>query len=162
MNCRELSSEWLSYMDGRSTAAQRSRIESHSRECAACRRRASEYRELWSTLEEAPAIEPSLAFEARVRARIEAQRRPHFWGWLMPSPRLAFALALLMALSVWFARVPADVTTAQSDEEFRVISDLRVLENYDVLKDFSALSELPPSTPVAQPVAAPAGGQARM
>ena len=63
-----------------------------------------------------------------------------------------------MALSVWFARVPTDVTTAQSDQEFKMIRDLRVLENYDVLKDFSALSELPPATP-AQPAAAPVNNQ---
>jgi anti-sigma factor RsiW len=162
MNCEELSLEWLSYMDGRITPAQRSRIESHSRECAECRRRAAEYHGLWSALEEVPAMEPSLAFNARVRARIAAEQRPHFWDWLMPSPRLAFALALLMALSVWFARVPADVTTAQSDEEFRMIRDMRVLENYDVLEDFSALSELPSAQPAAQPVAAPVSGQARM
>lgn len=159
MNCRELSSEWLSYMDGRSTPAQRSRIEVHSLECAACRLRAAEYRELWSALEEVPIAKPSPAFDAGVRARIAAQRRPRFWDWLVPSPRLAFALALLMALSVWFARMPTGVTTAQSDQDFKMIRDLRVLENYDVLKDFSALSELPPASQPAQPAAAPANDQ---
>jgi anti-sigma factor RsiW len=159
MNCQELSSDWLSYMDGRSTPAQRSRIEGHSLECAACRLRAAEYRELWSALEEVPMAEPSPAFNASVRARIAAESRPHFWDWMVPSPRLAFALALLMALSVWFARVPTDVTTAQSDQEFKMIRDLRVLENYDVLKDFSALSELPPAAQPAQPDGAPVNNQ---
>ncbi len=159
MRCEELSSEWLSYMDGRATSAERKRLEGHFLECAACHSRAEEYHQLWSVLAEAPVTEPSLGFNARVRARIASQRQPHFWDWMVPSRRLAFAMALLMALSVWFARVPGDVTTAQSDQEFLMIRDLHVLENYDVLKDFSALSELPPASPADQPAQVAPDGQ---
>jgi len=67
----------------------------------------------------------------------------------VPAPRLAFALAILLALSVWMGKFPTAenaVATAQSEQDFHVIKDLGVLENYDVLKGFDALSELPVST----------------
>jgi hypothetical protein len=97
-------------------------------------------------LEEMPISEPSLGFDARLRQRIAAEPRHHFWeGWL-PAPRLAFAMSMLLVMSAWIARLPLDVPTAsKTEEDYHMIKDLRVLEDYDVLSNFEALSELPPS-----------------
>jgi anti-sigma factor RsiW len=151
MICDKFPTEWLAYLDGRASVTERKRLENHCQDCAECQRRAVEYSQLWSVLEEAPVSEPSMGFNARIRARVAAEPRPHFWDGLLPTPRLAFALGLLMVLSAWFARVPLDTTTAQSDQDFRMIRDLRVLENYDVLRDFGALSEIPAASPAQQP-----------
>jgi anti-sigma factor RsiW len=148
-NCERISSELIPYLDGRANAAEQSAVESHAAVCPACRERIEEFRKLFGVLNQMPAIEPSAAFDARVRERISAEPRGSLFDWLVPAPRLAFALAILLALSVWMGKFPTaenSVATAQSEQDFHVIKDLGVLENYDVLKGFDALSELPVAT----------------
>jgi len=155
MNCERISTELIAYLDGRAGAAERREMESHLAACAACRARAEGFRGVWKALEEIPVVEPSLGFDARIRQRIAAEPRPRPWSWLMPSPRLAFSLCLLVALSAYISsRPPAMTESAPPTEEgFKMIKDLPVLEDYDVLSNFEALSELPqaqPQDPAAQ------------
>jgi anti-sigma factor RsiW len=159
MNCEHISTQLVAYMDGRATEPERREVEAHLESCAACRTRVEEFRRLWTVLDEAPVVEPSLGFDARMRQRVAAEPRPRLWSWLVPSPRLAFAVALLAVMSVWFSSPPPAVepSVVQSEQEFKMIKDLGVLENYDVLNDFDALSELPPVQP--QPVERPADRQ---
>ena len=99
---------------------------------------------MFGVLNEMPAIEPSAAFNARLRERLAAEPRPNFFRWFLPAPRLAFALAMLLAIFVWMGRFqPVDTATAQSEQDFHAIKDLGVLENYEMLKSLDALSELP-------------------
>jgi anti-sigma factor RsiW len=150
MKCEDVSKELIGYLDRRANSAERRQVEEHLTKCAACRARAGEFRELWSVLEEVPAIEPSFGFDARVRQRVAAEPRPR-WFDFVPQPRLAFSMALLFALSVWLAKLPqsntgAVATTVQADsEQFQAIKDLGVLDNYEVLTKFDALSELTPT-----------------
>lgn len=163
MNCENIAGELIAYLDGRASEKERGTVEAHLKSCPACRERAEEFRRLWNVLEEAPAIEPSPGFDARLSQRMAAAPRVRRWGWLVPAPRLSFALALLLAASVWISlRPPAGVNSqgapANSEEEFQMIKDLGVLENYDVLKNFDALSELPAARPSQTPPAAPQTG----
>jgi hypothetical protein len=107
-------------------------------------------------LDEVPLVEPSLGFDARIRARIAEEPRRGWLGWLVPQPRLAFAMTLLLALSVWMANLPRESNGTGSEQDFEAIKDLGVLENYDVLSKFDALSEVPvdaaPPDQQAQPV----------
>ena len=157
MNCEKMGIQLITYLDGNANSGERREVDAHLAECAACRVRAEEYRRIWTALEQVPDVEPSLTFDARVRQRIAAEPKPKFWGWFVPSPRLALSLALLVALSCWLTVIPTDrgplTPVAQSDQDFKMIKDLRVLEDYDVLTKFDALSELPeeqPATPPAQ------------
>jgi hypothetical protein len=98
-----------------------------------------------------------------LRARIAAEpARAGFWGWL-PSPRLAFAVTALMAMSVWMSSLPGvktnpsvvgqtiEASKISAESDFGMIRDLPVLENYDVISKFDALSELPgPDTASSQ------------
>jgi anti-sigma factor RsiW len=145
MNCERISTELIAYLDGRAGAAERHEVETHLAVCAACRARAEEFRGVWKALEEIPVVEPSLGFNAQMRQRIAMEPRPQRWTWLIPSPRLAFSLSLLVALSVYISsRPPAMTESAPPTEEgFKMIKDLPVLEDYDVLSNFEALSELP-------------------
>jgi hypothetical protein len=98
-----------------------------------------------------PIHEPSLGFDARLRQRIAAEPRPRWFTWLVPQPRLAFSMALLVAVSIWMSRLPqsqpASFANAPSEEEqFQMIDHLGVLENFDVLSKSDVLSELPPRT----------------
>ena len=153
--CAALESKLVEYLDGRARPAERRAVEEHLSGCASCRLRAEEFRALWSALDDLPAISPSPAFDASLRARIAAEPpRRGFWDW-MPSPRIAFAVTALVAMSVWMSSAPrvttnpsvvsqaiqASKVTAESD--FGMIRDLPVLENYDVVSKFDALSELP-------------------
>jgi anti-sigma factor RsiW len=153
MKCEDVSKELIAYLDRRANSAERAVVEIHLKDCAACRSRAEDFRKLWNLLDEVPVHEPSVGFDAKVRQRIAAEGRPRWFARLVPQPRLAFTMALLVALSVWMSRLPQEnlATSAPSDEEqFQVIKDLGVLENYDVLSKSDALSELPPMAP-AQP-----------
>jgi len=155
MKCEEVAKELIGYLDRRANSAERRQVEEHLLECAACRMRAEEFRGVWNALEEVPAVEPSFGFDARVRQRVAQEPRPRWFAWFVPQPRLAFSLALLLALSVWIAKmpqrhvVPGPATAANETEQFQEIQDLPVLENYEVLTKLDALSELSPA--VAQP-----------
>jgi hypothetical protein len=82
-------------------------------------------------------------------------RRAGLWAWLAPSPRLALAATVLVVFSVWLSSQrpgpqPVASTAPQSIEaEFRMIQDLPVLEDYDVVASFDALGELPVQSPAA-------------
>lgn len=153
--CTALESILVEYLDGRARPAERRTVEQHLEGCSSCRVRVQEFRALWSEIEDLPEIAPSPAFDASMRARIAAEPvRRSFWDWL-PSPRLAFAVTALIAMSVWMSSMPhviphpsmvsqqiqASKQTAESD--FGMIRDLPELENFDVISKFDALSELP-------------------
>ena len=154
VNCERVSFALIPYLDGRASPSEQSAVEAHAAVCPECHERIEEFRQLYSVLNEMPVVEPSLAFDARLRQRIAAEPQRQWFQWLLPAPRLAFALAMLLALSVWmgkFQQSDNSAASAQSEQDFHVIKDLGVLENYDVLKGFDALSELPVSTqPPAQ------------
>jgi anti-sigma factor RsiW len=163
MSCEKIEKKWIAYFDGKASATERREVEAHIEACGACAQRAAEYRALWGVLDELPAIAPSASFDAAVRARVAAEIPARSsWRWFVPSPRLAFAVSCLLVLSVWFASRPAQVeplpaavttaatTQASSEADFRMINDLPELENYDVLTNFDALSDLP-TTPAVQP-----------
>jgi anti-sigma factor RsiW len=152
MKCEDVERELIGYLDRRANSAERRQVEEHVTACAACRTRAEEFRELWLVLEEVPAIEPSFGFDARLRRRVAAEPSPRWFGFV-PQPRLAFSMALLFALSLWMAKIPQpdknSVAAPTESEQFQAIKDLGVLDNYEVLTKFDALSEL--NAPVPQP-----------
>jgi len=151
MKCEEAARDLIGYLDRRANSAERSAVEEHLTCCAACRARAEQLRGVWSVMDEVPAIGPSFGFDARVRARVAAEPQPRWFRWLMPQPRLAFSLALLLVLSVWMVKLPQQSAglhpgaVTNETEQFQEISDLGVLENYEVLTKVDALSELVPT-----------------
>jgi len=150
MKCENISKELVAYLDRRASSAERRMVEEHLAECAICHKRAEEFRELWSVMDEMAVIEPSLGFDARVRQRVAAEPSRGWLGWLVPQPRLAFSMAFLLLLSVWITRLPvqpgvAVPSTSAQQEDFNAIKDLGVLENYDVVTKMDALSELAPA-----------------
>jgi anti-sigma factor RsiW len=153
MSCKRIEGKLIAFMDGRASDSDRRVVESHLKECTACQARVEGFCGVWSMLNEVPVVEPSQAFEARLRARMAAEpQRVGFWAGLaamLPSPRLALAVALLAVFSMWQSSRPVTVNEnaapVSSDAEFRMIQDLPVLENYDVLTSLDALAQ-----PVAQ------------
>jgi negative regulator of sigma E activity len=100
--------------------------------------RVNEFRAVAGLLDELPVIEPSEAFDVRVRARVAAEPvKQSWWAWFMPAPRVAFAASMLLLAMVWIGTRsgPSQPQIAQED--------IPVLENYDVLSNFDPLTELP-------------------
>ena len=82
----------LPYVDERLKPGERLEVEKHLGACAACQLRVNEFRAVTSLLDEVPQIEPSAAFDVRVRARVAAEPvKQGWWAWFAPSPRVAFA-----------------------------------------------------------------------
>jgi anti-sigma factor RsiW len=143
MSCGRMENKILAYVDGRLKESERLEMEKHLSTCGACQLRVNEFRAVASLLEEVPQIEPSEAFDVRVRARVAAEPvKQGWWVLFMPSPRVAFAASLLLLATVWVASRPTDRTLTAADEA-QINQDLPVLENFDVLSDFGALTDLP-------------------
>jgi anti-sigma factor RsiW len=143
MSCTRMESKILGYVDGRLKESERLEMEKHLSTCGACQLRVNEFRAVASLLDEVPQIEPSPAFDVRVRARVAAEPvKQGWWAWFTPSPRVAFAASLLLLATVWVGSRPTDRTLTAADEA-QINQDLPVLENYDVLSDFGALTDLP-------------------
>jgi anti-sigma factor RsiW len=147
MSCNRMESRILPYVDGRLKAGEMKEMEAHLKTCAACELRVNEFRALSGLLDELPRIEPSGAFDARVRARVAAEPvKQSWWSVFAPSPRVAFAASMLLLATVWFGSRPNETlapTNTGVEQEAQVVSDLPVLENMDVLSNFDALSDLP-------------------
>lgn len=149
MSCDRMESRILPYVDGRLKASEQRAVEAHIAECPACRVRVNEFRAVSGLLDELPQIEPSGAFDARVRARIAAEPvKQSWWAWLAPSPRVAFAASLLLLATVWVGSRPGTPGGHPNYAAGPIIidsNDLPVLENFDVLANFEPLTDLPQS-----------------
>src|SRR5579859_2540858 len=69
MSCRRMENKILPYVDGRVKESERLEMEKHLASCSACQLRVNEFRQVSGFLDELPQIEPSAAFDVRVRAR---------------------------------------------------------------------------------------------
>ena len=145
MSCNRMENRILPYVDGRLKASEMREVEAHLKTCAACLVRVNEFRAVSGLLDELPQIEPSGAFDARVRARVAAEPvKQNWWAVFAPSVRVVFAAAMLLVATVWIGSRPGDTLNGPNvPTEEAVVGDLPVLENFDVLSNFDALSDLP-------------------
>ncbi|HXW99701.1 MAG TPA: zf-HC2 domain-containing protein [Candidatus Acidoferrales bacterium] len=156
MSCNRMEHWMLEYLDGSLSENHRREADAHLETCDICRLRVKEFRAVSGILDELPPVEPSAAFDIRMQARIAAEpKRSSFLAWLSPGPRVAFAASLLLLLVMWSANRPTDVDDyighpPTVEEQFRMIKDLPVLEDYDVLANFEPLGSLPPAAQADQ------------
>jgi anti-sigma factor RsiW len=154
MSCTRMETRLLGYIDGRLKEKEQREMEKHLAACPTCMVRVNEFRSVSSLLDELPQIEPSAAFDVRVRARIAAEPvKQDWWSWLGAAPRVLVAASMLLLATVWVGHRPADnanMANPNGGEEAQIMQDqdLPVLENYDVLANFEPLTEL------SQPVSA--------
>jgi len=149
MSCGRMEKQMLPYVDGRLKVSEQRAIEAHLADCAACRVRVNEFRAVSGLLDELPEIEPSGAFDARVRARVAAEPvKQSWWAAFAPSPRAALAASMLLLATIWIGSRPT-ATTPGNSQNVAVNpanidpNDLPVLENYDILANFEPLTDLP-------------------
>jgi anti-sigma factor RsiW len=142
-----MESRILAYLDGRMKESERAEVQKHLDGCTVCRVRAAEFSAVSDLLEELPVIEPSPAFDVRVRARIAAEPvKQSWWAWMRPSPRIAFAASALLLATIWLGygsrTVPLPISPEEADAA--IMQDLPVMEDHDALTNFEPLKELPP------------------
>ena len=147
MSCERMENRILAYLDGRLNESEHAEVQKHLDGCAACRVRANEFSSVSDLLDELPVIEPSSAFDVRVRALIAAEPvKQSWWAWLRPSPRIAFAASMLLLATVLVSyradNNPPLIPPDQADAG--MMQDLSVLEDHDTLSNFEPLKELPP------------------
>jgi anti-sigma factor RsiW len=148
MSCERMESRILGYVDGRLKDSERAEAEKHFAACAACRVRVNEFRAVGELLGELPMVEPSPAFDVRVRARMTAEPvRQSWWAWLRPSPRIALAASLLLLAILWIGQrsqqiAPLPISPEEADAS--MMQDISVMEDHDTLANFEPLKELPP------------------
>jgi anti-sigma factor RsiW len=128
----------LGYVDGRLKEGERLEMEKHLSTCAPCQLRVTEFSSVHALLDELPMIEPSEAFDLRVRARVAAEpAKQSWWAGFLPSPRVAFAASMLLLGTLWIGTFSGPIDTPIDQ------TDIPVLENYDVISSFEPLTELP-------------------
>ena len=149
MSCSWMEKQMMPFVDGRLKASEQREVEAHLAACAACRLRVNEFRAVSGLLDELPQIEPSGAFDARVRARVAAEPvKQSWWAVFAPSPRAAFAASMLLLATIWVGSRSSNVNTTDVGSNGLTVQgidpgDLPVLENYDILANFEPLTELP-------------------
>ena len=152
MSCERMESRILAYVDGRLSESERAEVQKHVDACPACRVRATEFSSVSDLLDELPVIEPSPAFDVRVRARIAAEPVKQswwalLWATLRPSLRIALAASMLLLATVFVSyrdSVPTPPVMSQPEIDAGLNQDLSVLEDHDTLSNFEPLKELPP------------------
>ena len=138
MSCSRMENKILGYVDGRLKEGERLEMEKHLSTCAPCQLRVTEFSSVHALLDELPMIEPSEAFDLRVRARVAAEpAKQSWWAGFMPSPRVAFAASMLLLGTLWIGTFSGSIDTPIDQ------ADVPVLENYDVISSFEPLTELP-------------------
>ena len=148
MSCTKMEERILAYVDGRLKDRERSETEKHLASCAACRVRVNEFRSVGELLDELPLMEPSPAFDVRVRALVAAEPvKQSWWAWLRPSPRIAFAASALLVATLWIGYrsrpIAPDISPDEADAQ--MMQDISVMEDHDTLANFEPLKELPPA-----------------
>jgi len=149
MSCWRMEKQMLPYVDGRLKVSEQREVEAHLADCAACRLRVNEFRAVSGLLDELPQIEPSGAFDARVRARVAAEPvKQSWWAAFAPSPRAALAASMLLLATIWIGsrpapKMPGESQNAAVNPANIDPNDLPVLENYDILANFEPLTDLP-------------------
>jgi anti-sigma factor RsiW len=151
MGCGRMEKQMLPFVDGRLKVSEQREVEAHLAGCVACRVRVNEFRAVSGLLDELPQIEPSGAFDARVRARVAAEPvKQSWWAVFAPSPRAAFAASLLLLATIWIGSRPGNLNTNNNAASNGTAgqapidpNDLPVLENYDILANFEPLEDLP-------------------
>ena len=152
MSCVKMESRILAYMDGRLKDSERAEMEKHLAACPMCRVRANEFRSVNDLLGELPMVEPTPAFDVRVRARVAAEPvKLGWWAWMRPSPRIAFAASMLLLATLWIGyrkEAVAPLPISPEEASAGLMQDISVMEDHDTLANFEPLKELPPPVDV--------------
>ena len=165
MNCKQVESRLIDYLDGRLARQEREAVEFHARSCSSCEERIVGLNDVFTLLDSWNGISPSSAFNDRLEQRLEAEAsKMGWWGRLFPrllpvpvgNPTFAvvlFAVVSLAAILIRYAPTPSEkvadaprepyvASVAAGVDDLTLYRKLPVLEDLDVLRNFEVLQEL--------------------
>ena len=145
MSCTRMEAKILGYVDGRLKESERLEMEKHLTTCSACQLRVNEFRMVSGFIDELPEIQPSPAFDVRVRARVAAEpKKQSWWAWFAPSPRVAFAATALLAAVLWIGfEGPKPIFDNPKEADAEMLQDVQSLDDQDIISSFEPLKDLP-------------------
>ena len=168
MQCKDLESNAIAYLDGKLPAAQRDAMERHLTLCSACRERVEGFTQVMGVLDGWESVEPSPFFHTRLAARLAEEPVSQSWWsrlavWEPWAPRpvagslFAIVFAVVVTVAVVLLRyspTPTPIETTRSTaptvtvaatggDEMALYQELPLLEDWDVLRNFEVLQELP-------------------
>lgn len=175
MNCKQIETHLIEYLDGNLSPVERTEIDAHAKSCTLCAERVQGFSNVFGMLDSWKEIEPSPSFNLRLEQRLAAEAASRGWWrnfaarWVpfpigMPGHAIAM-LAMVVVGGIAFKYSssdstpvvainnpqPAYVTTVSaSTDDLALYRNLPVLEDLDVLRDFEVLQELDPPNTVAQ------------
>lgn len=160
--------EFIPYLDGRVSQAERTQLEEHLAACTVCRAQLEDLRAVLGVLGEWKAVEPSPGFDAVLRTRLSHERVPRLgWLGLRPAYLVALALAVLAVVSIalWQSappETPPPPRVAQtapprpvapppaitpppspptSEDDLAVLDTPVLMDDYELLEQFDILFE---------------------
>lgn len=152
MNCEQLETVAIEYLDGVLNASARADVERHLAACSECHARLEGFRSVSVALNAWEAPEVSPWFNARLWRRI-AETEAARWNWrtilgasLRPAYLAALGIVLVVgSIAVWQqpqvrqappqAAVQPAPTPTPVDDVWRVARDYELLNNFDVLAE---------------------------
>jgi len=153
MTCKEAREHLLDMAQENRVAG----LDEHLGSCATCAREMESMRQTMALLDEWQAPEPSPYFDSRLRARLrEVAAEPRGWLDWVRGPAIAFALAVLMVVSITLFRNAPDHEVATNPkpnvpnvvQTGTAVSDLQELDhdgdmyaNFDLLDDLGTEAE---------------------
>ncbi len=93
---------------------------------------------LWDALGTAAEPQPSPAFDARFRARLDQERRPR-WHWGAASGLAVAALAAGLVIGLRPPPVTPDPDPVQPPTDLALVAELELVENLPLLADLDVL-----------------------
>jgi anti-sigma factor RsiW len=145
MNCHEAREQMLEMMSGENPP----QAVAHLRTCEACSKELESLRSTMALLDEWKAPEPSPYFDAKLRARLNAEPEPaRGWrAWLAPvsgwKPAMAVAMAALMVVGVSvYKQTPVDTPPPTVVQPGSAVSDLQKLDkDHELYASFDLLDD---------------------
>ncbi|MEM1024880.1 MAG: hypothetical protein AAGD10_17310 [Myxococcota bacterium] len=113
--------------------------EAHLKGCAQCRAAAEETAAIWRHLP-SELVEPSPGFDARLRARLDAEderRQAGWFRWAWAAPSFAAALGLILVLAT-----PASSERPVDDGDLQMLAELELLDDLDAAELVDVYSDL--------------------
>jgi anti-sigma factor RsiW len=153
VNCKQIETVAIEYLDGVLNAAQRADVERHLAACSDCHARLEGFRSVSLAMDAWNAPEVSPWFNARLWRRI-AESEALRWNWrtilgaaLRPSYVAALSVVLVLgSIAVWqepqVRKTPAQVASQPAQVPTRVDDVWRVARDYELLNNFDVLAEL--------------------
>jgi len=153
MTCKEVREYMLDAVEEKPIPG----MDEHLRSCGSCAQELESMRRTMALLDEWEAPEPSPYFDSRLRARVrEVAAEPRGWLQWLRGPAVAFALALLMVVSIALFRSAPNHEIVSSPkpnppnviQTGTAVGDLQELEhdgdmyaNFDMLDDLGTEAE---------------------